>query len=140
MTEGAGVLRSAASLAGAAAALERLAGAADPDGAGVAAWETANLLLVARVLVAAARARTETRGCHWREDRPDRDDVRWRRHLLVGLPAGSDGSTLDMRATASAAFPPTVAGPDPVPHHASAAGNAADAPHAHAHTAKESTS
>jgi L-aspartate oxidase len=108
MTEGAGVLRSAESLAGAERALERLAAGEKPAEPGVEAWETANLLLVARVLVAAARQRTETRGCHWREDRPERDDVRWQRHLLIGLPPGSDGSTLDVRTTDSAVFPPAV--------------------------------
>ncbi|MFI6722582.1 L-aspartate oxidase [Streptomyces atratus] len=94
MTRGAGVLRSAESLAAAAEQLEALhnsaaeaAGAAEPKVAvpGVEAWEATNLLLVSRVLVAAARRREETRGCHWREDRPERDDENWRRHLVVRL-------------------------------------------------------
>ncbi|MFH8472684.1 L-aspartate oxidase [Streptomyces sp. NPDC018000] len=94
MTRGAGVLRSAESLAAAAEELEALhtnaagaAGAAEPKAAvpGVEAWEATNLLLVSRVLVAAARRREETRGCHWREDRPERDDENWRRHLVVRL-------------------------------------------------------
>ncbi|MFJ6464480.1 L-aspartate oxidase [Streptomyces sp. NPDC091387] len=94
MTRGAGVLRSADSLATAADELEDLhrsaflkAGAAEPKLAvpGVEAWEVTNLLLVSRVLVAAARQREETRGCHWREDRPERDDENWRRHLVVRL-------------------------------------------------------
>ncbi|MFD7539984.1 L-aspartate oxidase [Streptomyces sp. NPDC059819] len=107
MTNGAGVLRSAASLAEAAARLEEIHAderkAAVP---GVEAWETTNLLLVARVLVAAAAAREETRGCHWREDRPDRDDTDWRRHLVVRI---TPGRSLDIRPTTSATFPPTVA-------------------------------
>ncbi|MFE4328159.1 L-aspartate oxidase [Streptomyces sp. NPDC056831] len=94
MTRGAGVLRSAESLAVASEELEALhnsvaeaAGAAEPKVAvpGVEAWEATNLLLVSRVLVAAARRREETRGCHWREDRPERDDENWRRHLVVRL-------------------------------------------------------
>ncbi|WP_329401046.1 L-aspartate oxidase [Streptomyces melanogenes] len=112
MAEGAGVLRSADSLAEAAARLEAIR--ADADGAderkaaepGVDAWETTNLLLVARALVAAAAAREETRGCHWREDRPDRDDQDWRRHLVVRV---TPDRTLDVRRTDSADFPPTVA-------------------------------
>lgn len=112
MTNGAGVLRSADSLAGAAVRLEEIR--ADADGAderkaaepGVDAWETTNLLLVARVLVAAAAAREETRGCHWREDRPDRDDADWHRHLVVRV---TPDRTLDVRRTDSADFPPTVA-------------------------------
>lgn len=112
MADGAGVLRSADSLAEAAARLEAIR--ADADGAderkaaepGVDAWETTNLLLVARALVAAAAAREETRGCHWREDRPDRDDQDWRRHLVVRV---TPDRTLDVRRTDSADFPPTVA-------------------------------
>ncbi|CAM5517867.1 L-aspartate oxidase [Streptomyces xanthochromogenes] len=107
MTNGAGVLRSAGSLAEAAERLEAIRAderkAAVP---GVEAWETTNLLLVARVLVAAAAAREETRGCHWREDRPDRDDTDWRRHLVVRI---TPGRSLDIRPTPSATFPPTVA-------------------------------
>lgn len=117
MSRGAGVLRSAASLAAAAEELEALhreaaAGAdgAGADGAGakavvpgVEAWEVANLLLVSRVLVAAARDREETRGCHWREDRPDRDDAHGRRHLVVRL--APDRAPVVHR-TETAAFPP----------------------------------
>ncbi len=44
-----------------------------------------NLHTVATALVAAASRREETRGCHWREDFPDRDDARWHGHLLAGL-------------------------------------------------------
>ncbi|MFJ9807815.1 L-aspartate oxidase [Streptomyces sp. NPDC101158] len=109
MTEGAGVLRSAESLAVAAEALERLRLDAEEDRKaaepGVEAWETANLLCVARVLVAAARAREETRGCHWREDRPDRDDGTWRRHLVVRL---SSDRRLVVRRTTGADFPPVT--------------------------------
>lgn len=40
--------------------------------------EAANLLTVAALIGAAARMRTESRGCHSRLDYPDRDDDRWR--------------------------------------------------------------
>uniref|UniRef100_A0AAU2V4J1 L-aspartate oxidase n=1 Tax=Streptomyces sp. NBC_00003 TaxID=2903608 RepID=A0AAU2V4J1_9ACTN len=106
MTNGAGVLRSADSLAEAAGRLEAIR--ADEHKAavpGVEAWETTNLLLVSRVLVAAAAARAETRGCHWREDRPDRDDAAWQRHLVVRI---TPERSLDLRPTAGATFPPTV--------------------------------
>ncbi|WP_405759735.1 L-aspartate oxidase [Streptomyces sp. NBC_01420] len=115
MTRGAGVLRSAASLTTATDELEDLhrsaylkAGAAEPKTAepGVEAWEATNLLLVSRVLVAAARQREETRGCHWREDRPERDDAHWRRHLVVRL--DSDRS-LVLRRTDTEAFGPVDA-------------------------------
>jgi len=109
MTAGAGVLRSAESLATAAGALERLHTAAveayDREGKTaepcVETWEATNLALVARVLVAAARRREETRGCHWREDRPDRDDEQWRRHLVVRL---TPYRTLAVRTTEGPEF------------------------------------
>lgn len=121
MTTGAGVLRSAESLSHAARQLDRVQEDAvetlHRDGKtaepGVETWEATNLLLVARVLVAAALRREETRGCHWREDRPDRDDAAWQRHLLVTL--GPDGS-LDVRTTDSAAFPSPTTRPETESH------------------------
>ncbi|MYU24480.1 L-aspartate oxidase [Streptomyces sp. SID8352] len=118
MTEGAGVLRSAASLDRAAGKLQDLHGAArealrehgktaEP---GVDTWEATNLLCVARVLVAAAARREETRGCHWREDRPGRDDTAWRRHVVVRL---NPDRTLAVHTTPTAEFPPTTPGPRP---------------------------
>ncbi|MFG2814252.1 L-aspartate oxidase [Streptomyces sp. NPDC048410] len=112
MTEGAGVLRSAASLERAARRLAdlhtRASDTLDGEGKtaepGVDTWEATNLLDVARVLVAAAALREETRGCHWREDHADRDDAHWRRHLVVTLRADR---SLAVRTTESADFPPT---------------------------------
>ncbi|WP_033323715.1 L-aspartate oxidase [Actinomadura atramentaria] len=77
-----GVLRDAAGLDRAAADLAALVPSADvaPD---VAAWEATNLHTVASAVAAAARRRTETRGSHWRADRPDRDDAAWRGHLVT---------------------------------------------------------
>ncbi|MYV53021.1 L-aspartate oxidase [Streptomyces sp. SID3212] len=123
MSEGAGVLRSAHSLGTAARALEAVhldalraddqqgEGEAKAAVPGVDSWETSNLLCVARVLVAAALEREETRGCHWREDRPERDDADWRRHLVVRL---APDRSLTVRRTGTAAFPPV----DPVYVHA----------------------
>ncbi|MCY0945059.1 MULTISPECIES: L-aspartate oxidase [Streptomyces] len=112
MTDGAGVLRSADSLRTAAEALEGLYATAlnelEAHGKtaepGVDTWEATNLLCVARVLVAAARQRVETRGCHWREDHPDRDDADWRRHLVVRLSA-TRKRALVVIPTDSADFP-----------------------------------
>ncbi|WP_329066992.1 L-aspartate oxidase [Streptomyces sp. NBC_01429] len=111
MSGGAGVLRSARSLEEAARGLEAvesdayepLAPGAKAAVPGVDAWETTNLLCVARVLVAAALEREETRGCHWREDRPERDDTDWRRHLVVRL---TPERRLVLRRTGTAGFPP----------------------------------
>ncbi|MET7618475.1 L-aspartate oxidase [Streptomyces sp. NPDC005408] len=114
MSHGAGVLRSAESLTAAAAALEavhrdavegRNGSAAKTAEPGVESWETSNLLCVARVLTTAALRREETRGCHWREDRPERDDDQWRRHLVVRL---TPDRSLVVRRTENTAFTPTV--------------------------------
>lgn len=87
MTRGAGVLRSADSLDTAAKELSRLAESrATPN---TAAWEATNLLTVSAALVASARTRRETRGCHWREDHPTAADE-WRGHLLDSI--ARDGS------------------------------------------------
>ncbi|MER6092920.1 L-aspartate oxidase [Streptomyces bluensis] len=119
MSQGAGVLRSAASLSAAAEALDQLhtdaRDALDENGKtaepGVDTWETTNLLCVARVLVAAARRREETRGCHWREDHADRDDTHWRRHIVVRL---NPDRALAVRTTDTPDFPPTAPRtPDP---------------------------
>jgi L-aspartate oxidase len=112
MSDGAGVLRSAESLERAADRLEQLHSdardalaengkTAEP---GVDTWESTNLLCVARVLVAAARLREETRGCHWREDHADRDDTDWSRHIVVRL---NPDRTLAVHTTDTPDFPPT---------------------------------
>src|SRR6476661_1351774 len=72
MTDKAGVLRSADGLAEAIDFLGTL-DPGDPD-VGPPAWETSNLHTISTALAAAAAIRTETRGSHWREDFPDRDD------------------------------------------------------------------
>ncbi|MEO5709950.1 MAG: L-aspartate oxidase [Nocardioidaceae bacterium] len=87
MTETAGVLRSRTGLDEGAAALAALS-RRTTDVADVAAWETTNLLTIASALVDAAMLRQETRGSHWREDFPDRDDAHWARHVDVMLDGG----------------------------------------------------
>ena len=67
MSANAGVLRSGAGLAAAAAGLAGL-GRHESDKPDAEAWQATNLHLVASALVAAAGAREETRGSHWRED------------------------------------------------------------------------
>jgi len=46
-----------------------------------AGWELQNMLLLARLVVAAAARREESRGTHERTDFPERDDARWRGRL-----------------------------------------------------------
>ncbi|WP_019875032.1 L-aspartate oxidase [Sporichthya polymorpha] len=80
MSAGAGVLRNDRGLRETESALIFL-GRSHPGEPCVESWETTNLLTVARFLVAAAAERAETRGSHWREDYPDRDDAEWLGHL-----------------------------------------------------------
>ncbi|MFG3319790.1 L-aspartate oxidase [Streptomyces sp. NPDC048171] len=118
MTEGAGVLRSAGSLTRAADRLhhlhtearEALRDHGKTSEPGVDTWEATNLMCVARVLVAAAARREETRGCHWREDHADRDDTAWARHIVVRL---NPDRTLAVHTTDTPEFPPTVQTPRP---------------------------
>jgi L-aspartate oxidase len=89
MSADAGVIRDAAGLARAAGSLQKLAAQRSSDPR-TESWEATNLLTVASALVAAASRRAETRGSHWREDFPDRDDQHWCGHLDLRL--GPDGT------------------------------------------------
>ncbi len=87
MTEGAGVLRTEDGLAATVDRLDELV-AAPADQGGTRAWETTNLAALGIALAEAARLRRETRGSHWREDHPDRDDAAWSGHVDVRLADG----------------------------------------------------
>jgi succinate dehydrogenase/fumarate reductase flavoprotein subunit len=82
MTAGAGVVRTGESLAAAAAELEAVL---DDLGATTAAPadEVRNLAVTGLALVAAATARTESRGNHWRDDFPATDPT-LRLRLVLG--------------------------------------------------------
>lgn len=82
MTAGAGVLRTAESLASVDRFLDQ--SSRGPSGVpGTGAWETTNIAAVARVIAEVAAVRCETRGSHWREDFPDRNDDRWRVRIVA---------------------------------------------------------
>jgi L-aspartate oxidase len=80
MTSRAGVLRSADGLSEAAELLDKVgstqAGFVDLD-----SWETTNLLTISAAMADAAALREETRGSHWREDFPERDDADFAGHF-----------------------------------------------------------
>jgi nicotinate-nucleotide pyrophosphorylase (carboxylating) len=123
MSRHVGVRRSDSSLAEARSVLDRItAESVTPPTR--AAWEATNILTVASAVVAAAAARTESRGCHRRLDFAEPRDV-WRTHLdvrldhngivaVIGAPAASATGTMTLHpiseATAGAL---SAAGLDP---------------------------
>ncbi|MDZ5622660.1 L-aspartate oxidase [Nocardioides sp. HM23] len=87
MTSQAGVLRTAAGLGEAGAVLDKLAGVT-ADQVDQDSWETTNLVTISAALADAAALREETRGSHWRDDFPDRDDEHWAGHFDVAMTDG----------------------------------------------------
>ncbi|TWT33602.1 L-aspartate oxidase [Posidoniimonas corsicana] len=59
-----------------------------------AGWELQNMLVVAELMIHAARQRTESRGVHLRTDFPETDPA-WRRRILLRLEQGQIASRLD---------------------------------------------
>jgi L-aspartate oxidase len=86
MSRHAGVLRDAVGLADAIATLDAITATFAPGEVRPtqSAFEATNVLTVARAVLAAALARTESRGCHRRLDYPE-PRAEWVTHLLVGL-------------------------------------------------------
>jgi L-aspartate oxidase len=83
MTGGAGVVRSAESLAAARADVADLAVALGDRTTSVGAGELGNLLQMADALLVSASSRTESRGAHSRSDFPD-TDPNWRLRQVIG--------------------------------------------------------
>ena len=88
MTSRVGVLRHAPGLADAGRLIDKLAGE-EADEVNQDAWETTNLLTISAALTAAAALREETRGSHWREDFPERDDAAWAGHFDTVMTDGA---------------------------------------------------
>jgi L-aspartate oxidase len=92
----AGIVRSGEGLTDALAKIEkwlRRFGTPAPQRASV---ELANMLLVARLVVLGALRREESRGAHYREDFPARDDAEWRRHIARQIGNGADGRAAEI--------------------------------------------
>jgi L-aspartate oxidase len=80
MSEFVGVNRTEEGLARAGAVLEELSGLLDVNLRRPAELEVQNMITLATLTTHAARYRTESRGAHWRDDYPARDDGHWRVH------------------------------------------------------------
>lgn len=68
----------------------------------VEAMELENLLDLSEALVVGAKARTESRGAHFRDDHTKRDDVEWMKHTLV---------TRDENGNVNLTYKPVTSGP-----------------------------
>jgi len=106
MWEKVGVVRDGQGLTQAVAELDRLA-EIHPNTSG----ETRNLLWAGRLVAAAALARRESRGGHYRSDSPEADPA-WQRHLILSVPSGMPDGTIRIasRPLPSAASPLALAG------------------------------
>jgi L-aspartate oxidase len=82
MSAFASVNRTEVGLAEAADVLGELSGLLDVTLRRPAELEVQNMITLATLTVHAARYRTESRGAHWRDDFPERDDERWRVHTV----------------------------------------------------------
>ena len=87
MWDGASIVRSARSLRATLSAVEECRAALGPRPASVsrlAEWEETRMMcLTAGAVAASALAREESRGAHYREDFPQRDDGEWLKHTLA---------------------------------------------------------
>ena len=86
MWRGAGLFRTALGLRDLVQHLDAAHGAAErrmvPDLSDAGEWRRFNLLTVALLVARAALRREESRGGHFREDFPVRDDLHWKVHLV----------------------------------------------------------
>jgi L-aspartate oxidase len=83
MSLGAGVIRTAKSLAETAATLSQAENQTSSNPC-LEAWETTNLYTLAKTIVASALIREETRGSHWREDFPEESNS-WLKRIIESM-------------------------------------------------------
>ncbi|MFM1864255.1 MAG: hypothetical protein RL677_35 [Actinomycetota bacterium] len=76
-TQGAGAIRDEKGLLTTLKDLGEISGQKIQDGS-TQAWEATNLLTVSAFIASAALMREESRGAHWRQDFPSKDDKNWR--------------------------------------------------------------
>lgn len=103
MTRHAGIRRDRAGLERAAADLAGLADPAATTGGAAASWDAVNRWTTASAIVAAAAAREESRGCHWRVDHPTAIEAWRRRRVVVHLDGTGTPVTVPLDRSAVAA-------------------------------------
>ncbi|MGE5417612.1 MAG: L-aspartate oxidase [Acidobacteriota bacterium] len=81
MSEQVGIIRNEDKLKAAAHKLDELSRNLSQGDDELLYYQVINMLTVARVMVQGALWRKESRGAHYREDYPDRDDIRWNKHM-----------------------------------------------------------
>ncbi|MDR1616394.1 MAG: L-aspartate oxidase [Syntrophomonadaceae bacterium] len=81
MWEKAGIIRTESDMKKAQAEIEALCSDISGQGDILDYYETVNMLTVAGVIIQAALWRQESRGGHYRQDYPQRDDIRWTKHM-----------------------------------------------------------
>jgi L-aspartate oxidase len=86
MSEKVGVLRRAGDLRAALRELAALTSELRFGASGQAEYECYNMLTLGSHITKCALLREESRGAHLREDFPELDDERWRRHITLRLP------------------------------------------------------
>lgn len=82
MWENVGIVRDAKGLRQALETLDELEAPIPSPSQDPHTAEFCNMLLVSRLIARAALLREESRGGHFRTDFPERDDLRWRRHII----------------------------------------------------------
>jgi L-aspartate oxidase len=106
MSEFVGVNRTEEGLSRAASVLEELSGLLEVSLRRPAELEVQNMVTLATLTAHAARYRTESRGAHWRDDFPARDDAHWRVHTVWRRGAKPRLEPVHMPAPPACAAPP----------------------------------
>jgi L-aspartate oxidase len=94
MTDWCGIVREHAGLERVRAGLAAVRQSLSPPALTVPEVELVNLLTVAEHCLESAVLREESRGVHLRSDYPERDDDRWRRHIIVQRDSVTGGAVV----------------------------------------------
>lgn len=83
MMEKVGVTRSRESLGEALEVFGDLEEILEVEFSSVKGFELQNMVIVAKLIARAASMREESRGVHFREDFPEKDDANWKKHIIL---------------------------------------------------------